>query len=67
MGAVPLEYVSQVRKAQQQQVNPLATKNPFGQSVSGGAGAAVPVIGQSQQVDPLSAPIKGSTIFRIKQ
>jgi hypothetical protein len=66
MGAVPLEYVSQTRKPQQQQTNPLATENPFGQSVSGGAGAAVPVVGQSQQANPLSAPIKGSTIFRIK-
>jgi len=68
MGAVPLEYVPQIRKAgQQEPAYSLATQNPIGQSISGGASAAVPVAGQPQQQNPLNAPLKGSTIFRIKQ
>jgi len=75
MGAVPLEYVSQVRKAQQQQVNPLATPNPFSQGmptqssqqISGGAGVTAPSNIQQPAQNPLTAPIGGSTIFKIKQ
>jgi len=68
MGAVPMEYIPEMKRMEQSRpVNPLATQNPFGQSVSGGASATVPVVGQSQQASPLNAPLKGSTIFRIKQ
>jgi hypothetical protein len=75
MGAVPLEYVSQIRKPQQEPVNPLATPNPFrqgmpaqsSQQISGGAGVTAPSNMQQSAASPLNAPIKGSTIFRIKQ
>ena len=70
MGAVPIEYVPQIRKqsVQQQRANPLDTLNPVGQSVSGGASATMPIAGQPQQQNLLQKPLErsGSTIFRIK-
>lgn len=70
MGAVPLEYVSQIRKPQQQQTSPLSTRNPLGQTmISGGAGSATPnpVQGPVEEPiqDPLHKPLGGSTIIRI--
>lgn len=77
MGAVPLEYVSQIRQAnvQQNPVNPLATPNPFEQTITTGAGAATmgavqapmqqQAPTQQQPQNPLNAPIGGSTIFKI--
>lgn len=68
MGAVPMEYIPEMKRKQQEQpVSSLATPNPFGQTVSGGAGASIPVPVQPQQANTLTAPIGGSTIFRIKQ
>lgn len=68
MGAVPMEYIPEMKRKQKEQpVSSLATPNPFGQTVSGGAGASVPVAAQPQQTNTLNAPIGGSTIFRIKQ
>lgn len=75
MGAVPMEYISQIQRAGQvRQENPLDTKNPFatqnasGQTVSGGASATMPITGQSQQQNLLQKPLErsGSTLFRIK-
>ena len=67
MGAIPLEYVSQIRKAnEQQQANRLATPNPFGQTISSG-GTATPPAANQPQTNPLNAPLRGSTFFRIKQ
>lgn len=70
MGAVPMEYIAPLEEAnQQQQTNRLATENPFGQTVSSGGTVTPPSAmpqQQSQQANPLSTPLKGSTIFRIK-
>lgn len=70
MGAVPIEYVPQIRKqsVQPQRANPLDTLNPLGQSVSSGGTVTPPAVTQPQ-ANPLGAPLKnqGSTIFRIKQ
>lgn len=71
MGAVPMEYIAPLEDAnQQQQANRLATPNPFGQSISSGGTVTPPSAmpqQQSQQANPLNAPLRGSTIFRIKQ
>lgn len=72
MGAVPLEYVPQIRKqsVQPDRVNSLATPNPFAPTISSGGTVTPPSAmpqQQSQQANPLTAPLKGSTIFRIKQ
>ena len=69
MGAVPMEYVSQIgnRSVQPQRVNPLDTQNPLGQTVSSG-GTVTPPAATQPQANPLGAPLKnqGSTLFRIK-
>lgn len=69
MGAIPLEYVSQIRKenVQQNPVNPLDTQLPVGQTISGGASSSVPVSAQPQQANSLQQPARGagSTIFRV--
>jgi len=67
MGAVPMEYIAPLEPGSVQPQNRLATPNPFGQTVSGGAGATGPANMQPQQTNTLNAPIKGSTIFRIKK
>ena len=71
MGAVPMEYIAPLEEAnQQQQANRLATPNPFGQAISSGGTVTPPSAmpqQQSQQANPLNAPLRGSTIFRIKQ
>lgn len=70
MGAVPMNYIPQLERPEdQQRAYSLATPNPTGQSVSGGASSTVPVASQPKQQNLLNVPLsnQGSTIFRIKR
>jgi hypothetical protein len=79
MGAVPLEYVAQIRKPREQETaNPLYTQYPFGTTISTGAGTMTPSAPQMSGQAPMQAPINqpeqsplnqrvgGPTLFRIE-
>lgn len=68
MGAVRMEYISPLENAAEKMPeNKLATPNPFGQTISTGAGAAISPTAPAQETNVLNQPIGGSTIFRIKR
>ncbi len=68
MGAVRMEYISPLESAAEKMPeNKLATPNPFGQTISTGAGAAISPTAPAQETNVLNQPIGGSTIFRIKR